>query len=188
MAAATRRWAADLLHVWFHELASSDWFGQSGSKAGDRIDQKLRIKFERKLMALAGEPPEHFLGDLKTAQAAILLFDQVPRNIYRDESRAFATDPLALELSKAVIAKRWDVELPDRERQFIAMPLMHSEDIADQQASIAYFAEHLPGNLDFARSHHQMIARFGRFPHRNKALGRETTEAEQTAIDAGFSW
>lgn len=183
MSAAPRRWAADLLHVWFHELAPSDWFGSDG-----QVDQMLRVKFERKLMVLPGERSEHFLGDANTAQAAILLFDQVPRNIYRDDQRAFATDPLALELAKAVITNGWDAGLPDAERQFIAMPLMHSANLADQEASLAYFAAHLPDNLEFARSHHEMIARFGRFPHRNKILGRETTAAEQAAIDEGFSW
>lgn len=183
MSAAPRKWAADLLQVWFNDLAPSEWFGSS-----EDVDQMLRIKFERKLMAVAGESPAHFLSDVKTAQAAILLFDQVPRNIYRDDPRTFATDPLALELCKAVIANGWDADLPGAERQFVAMPLMHSEDLADQEASAAYFSKHLPDNGDFAKSHHEMIARFGRFPHRNKVLGRETTEAEQAAIDEGFSW
>ena len=117
-----------------------------------------------------------------------MLFDQVPRNIYRGTRRAFSFDPFARALAKAVIARGWDQDLPDGHRQFVAMPLMHSEDIADQQASLAYFGEHLPGNLEFAKSHHGMIERFGRFPHRNTVLGRETTEAEQRAIDDGFSW
>ena len=182
------RWAAELLQVWFHDLSPSDWFGQNGPEASDTVDQMLRIKFERKLVALGGERPDHFTGNPKVAQAAILLFDQVPRNIYRGDPRAFATDPLARELCKAVIAKGWDTDLSGSERQFIAMPLMHSEDVADQAASVAYFAEHLPDNLGFAKSHHEMIARFGRFPHRNTALGRETAEAEQAAIDEGFSW
>ena len=183
-----RPWATELLRVWFTDLTPADWFGQSGTRAGAKVDQMLRIKFERKLMALGGESAENFTSAPKLAQAAILLFDQVPRNIYRDDSRAFATDPLARELAKAVIAKGWDADLPDSERQFVAMPLMHSEDIADQEASVAFFSAHLPGTADFARSHHEMIARFGRFPHRNAVLGRETTGAEQAAIDEGFSW
>ena len=128
------------------------------------------------------------MSDGDTVRAAILLFDQVPRNIYRDTARAFAYDPLALTLSKEAIARGMDEGLPNAQRQFVAMPLMHSEDLADQEASVAYFGEHLPGNLSFARSHHEMIERFGRFPHRNAALGRDTTPEEQRAIDEGFSW
>ncbi|WP_114520955.1 DUF924 family protein [Altererythrobacter sp. ZODW24] len=183
MAAAQRPWAAELLHIWFEEMEPADWF-----KPNSRMDHQLRVRFERKLMSLGAEPASNFTRDLKLAQAAILLFDQVPRNLFRKTAQAFAYDALARDIAKHVIAQGWDAELPDEQRQFIAMPLMHSEDIADQEASVAYFTEHLPKNVEFAKSHHEMIARFGRFPHRNKALERETTEEEQAAIDEGFSW
>jgi len=177
------RWAADLLHVWFHDLAPSDWF-----KPSEAVDTMLHRRFGDTLEAMAARRASDFTDNAKLAQAAILLFDQVPRNIHRQTPRAFATDKLAVEIAKSVIEQGWDDSLSDAQRQFIAMPLMHSEDIADQEASLAYFGKHLPGNLSFARSHHEMIARFGRFPHRNDVLGRETTAAEQRAIDEGFSW
>ncbi|MEP2236131.1 MAG: DUF924 family protein [Alteripontixanthobacter sp.] len=177
------RWAADLLHVWFHDLAPSDWF-----KPSETIDSMLHRRFGDTLEAMAARRAGDFTDNAELAQAAILLFDQVPRNIHRQTPRAFATDKLAVEIAKSVIEQGWDNSLPDAQRQFIAMPLMHSEDIADQEASLAYFGKYLPGNLSFARSHHEMIAHFGRFPHRNDVLGRETTEAEQRAIDEGFSW
>ena len=180
---ASRSWAAKLLQFWFHDLEPSQWFGSN-----EQVDQQLRIRFERKLLALGGHPAEQFTHDPKTAQAAILLFDQVPRNIYRDTEKSFAFDHLARAICKTFIAQEWDAELPDKERQFIAMPLMHSEQLADQEASVKYFGTHLPGNLSFARKHHEMIEKFSRFPHRNDALGRETTPEEQAAIDAGFSW
>lgn len=183
MTAAPRRWAADLLHCWFHELGPSDWFG-----SGEEVDAMLRERFARELAALSASAAADFLDDPQVAQAAILLFDQVPRNIHRGTARAFATDPLALAICKEFLARGWDGNLPDQQRQFAAMPLMHSEDIADQQASVAYFGRHLPDNMPFAESHHEMIARFGRFPHRNEVLGRETTEAELRAIEDGFSW
>lgn len=183
MAAAPRRWAAELLHVWFRQLSSRDWFG---SDAG--VDAMLRRRFAPDYQALCRRPAADFLGDRRVAQAAILLFDQVPRNIFRHTSRAFATDPLARDIAAHVLNREWDARLPARERQFIAMPLMHSENIADQRASLAYFAQSLPSNLPFARSHHRMIASFGRFPHRNQTLGRTSTQAEKCAIAAGFSW
>lgn len=128
-----------------------------------------------------------FLGSPRMALAAILLLDQVPRNIFRGNPRAFATDPLAQAIAIRAIARGWDRQLGRKERQFLYMPLMHSEDILDQRLSVAKFTA-LGTSLGFARSHHRMIARFGRFPHRNKVLERRSTAAEKRAVAAGFSW
>ena len=118
-----------------------------------------------------------------------MLFDQVPRNIRRGTPQAFATDPLARAIAEGVLKRGWDRPLSYVERQFLAMPLMHSESIVDQLASLRYFAQ-LPrrNGWPFAVSHYRMIARFGRFPHRNEVLGRVSTEAEKRAVAAGFSW
>ena len=183
MTSATRRWAAELLHCWFHELRPADWWGGS-----DSIDAMLERRFGHDLAMLGGRPAYEFLRDPLTARAAILLFDQVPRNIYRDTPEAFAFDPLARAVAKDMIARGWDIAAPKRERQFVYMPLMHSEAIDDQRLSLAVFAARAPDNLAFARSHHRMIARFGRFPHRNAVLGRKSSAAEQAAVEAGFSW
>lgn len=183
MTAAPRRWAAELLHVWFYALGPRDWWG--GSVA---VDGMLRTRFSRDLAMLGPRPAIDFLSDPQTARAAILLFDQVPRNIHRGSARAFATDPLARALTRGVLARRWERALPPRERLFVYMPLMHSEAIADQRDSLALFAARAPANLAFARSHHRMIARFGRFPHRNPVLGRRSSAAEKAAVAAGFSW
>ncbi|OBX19341.1 hypothetical protein A9995_06090 [Erythrobacter sp. QSSC1-22B] len=183
MTLAHRPWAADLLYVWFNQLGPEDWFG--GSPA---VDLLLYERFERWLHALGRRPAKEFLGDAKTARAAILLFDQVPRNLYRGGAQAFAWDPLALELTHGMLARGWHRGLAQDAKQFLLMPLMHSEAIADQRLSLTMFARHAPASLSFARSHHTMIARFGRYPHRNEALGRSTTPAERRAIDAGFSW
>ena len=184
MAATHRSWAAELLHVWFHRLKPGDWFGSS-----EAVDEMLRRRFARELAFLATRPAEEFLDDPHMALAAVLLFDQVPRNIHRGTPRAFATDPLARAISKAALDRGWDMALTMRERQFLAMPLMHSEDIADQHRCLAYFTQLGPQyGLPFARSHYRMIARFGRYPHRNTVLGRKSTPAEKRAVAAGFSW
>ncbi len=183
MGAAPRRWAAELLHVWFHQMSPKDWFG-----SGTEVDAMLRRRFTPDYRALSQCPAAKFLSDPRVAQAAILLFDQIPRNIFRDTPAAFATDALALEIAVKTLDRRWDAGLPNKQRQFVAMPLMHSESIASQRASLSFFAQNLLGNLPFARSHHRMIARFGRFPHRNEILGRISTDAEKRAIAAGFSW
>lgn len=183
MAAAPPGWADAILHFWFEELGPDGWFS-----ANPATDRAIRERFESVLLALKDQSAASFRSDPGTARAAIILFDQFPRNLYRHQARAFAFDEIARELAHAFIARGWDEGLPDSQRQFVAMPLMHSERIEDQEASLAYFAQHLPANLPFARSHHEMIARFGRFPHRNAALGRVTTEEEQRAIEQGFSW
>lgn len=183
MTSATRRWAAELLHCWFHELRPADWWGGS-----DSIDAMLQRRFGDDLAMLGVRPAPEFLRDQLTARAAILLFDQVPRNIHRDTPQAFAYDPLARAIAEGVLARGWDLAAPKRERQFVYMPLMHSEAIADQRLSLAVFAARAPDNLAFARSHHRMIARFGRFPHRNDVLGRTSSAAEKAAVEAGFSW
>jgi uncharacterized protein (DUF924 family) len=148
----------------------------------------LRRRFAHDLRALGKRPASEFLNDPMIARAAILLFDQVPRNIHRGSAQAFTTDPLARRLTRGVLARRWDRTLPLRERPFVYMPLMHSEAIADQRDSLAMFAARAPANLGFARAHYRMIARFGRFPHRNDALGRSSSAAEKAAVAAGFSW
>lgn len=184
MAAAPRAWAADLLHFWFHELGPGDWFG-----VNPLVDGELRRRYSRWLGALRVRPVREFLNDPQIARAAVLLFDQVPRNIHRGSPLAFATDPLARSIARVALRRGWDRELDLPGRQFLAMPLMHSEAIADQRASVAYFAAlKSPRILAFARSHHRMIARFGRFPHRNEVLGRPATPAERAAVDAGFAW
>ena len=184
MTAARRAWAADLLHFWFHELGSDDWFGPA-----PWVDAALERRFGRWLAALRNRPARDFLTDPATARAAILLFDQVPRNVHRGTSLAFATDPLARTLAFEALDRGWDRGLDTAGRQFLAMPLMHSEDIADQHASVVYFTALGDAEiLRFARSHHRMIARFGRFPHRNEVLGRRSTEAERAAVEQGFSW
>ncbi|MXO75663.1 DUF924 family protein [Altererythrobacter aerius] len=182
MAAAPRRWAAELLHFWFHVLGPADWFG-----GGPAVDNALSRRFARDLDALRSQPPHAFMGDRLTAQAAILLFDQVPRNIHRGTPEAFASDGLARAICTRFIGRGWHRGLSDQARTFAGMPLMHSERIADQRASLAYFFD-LPDARGFARDHWRMIARFGRFPHRNPVLGRQSSAAERAAVAAGNAW
>jgi uncharacterized protein (DUF924 family) len=182
--AARRAWAADLLHFWFHRMRAADRF-----RADPRIDAELRRRFARWLAALGARPAREFLTDPTTARAAVLLFDQVPRNIHRGSARAFATDPLARAIARAALARRWNRGLGRVGRQFLAMPLMHSEALCDQRASLEFYTSLGDREiLRFARAHHRMIARFGRFPHRNQVLGRRTAAAERRAIAEGFAW
>ena len=181
---APRPWAAELLHFWFEVLGPSDWFTPSAA-----VDAELARRFANDLHALGACSPEAFLPEPRVTRAAILLFDQVPRNLHRDTALAWAWDGLARELARSAIAHGVHRGLSRAEAQFVAMPLMHSEDIADQNASTAFFARHGDAHtLRFARAHREMVARFGRFPHRNEALGRESSAAERRAIENGFDW
>jgi uncharacterized protein (DUF924 family) len=165
-------------------LRPSDWFRPPAA-----VDEQLRRRFERELTMLARRPAREFLTDPRGALASVLLFDQVPRNIRRGTARAFATDRLARAIAKGAMARGWDRPLSKAERQFLALPLMHSEAIVDQFASMAMFARlGTRYGLPFAKSHYRMIARFRRFPHRNQALGRTSTSAEKRAVAAGFAW
>jgi uncharacterized protein (DUF924 family) len=184
MAAARRRWAAELLHFWFHKLGPRDWF-----RGGKQVDEALRARFEPDLLALFTQDAGSFLSNPETARAAVLLFDQLPRNLYRGSARAFAFDPLARTICREAILNGWDSGLTRPERQFLGLPLMHSEHIADQLWSLEYYTAlgdpHVRG---FARTHFKMVARFGRFPHRNALLGRRSSPAEEAAVKAGNAW
>ena len=179
-----RPWAADLLHFWFHELREAQWFTSDPA-----VDAALARRFGRVLAMLATQPAASFLGDLATARAAVLLFDQVPRNLFRDSAQAFAYDPLARAVAKGILAKRWDRGLAKHAKHFIYMPLMHSEAIADQRRCLRCIAGLGDSSVfGFARAHYRMIARFGRFPHRNRLLGRKSTAEEKEAVKAGNDW
>ena len=181
---AARPWAAELLRFWFGALDPSDWFAPD-----EAVDDALRARFERELFAVGATPPASFMRGRGTWRAAILLFDQVPRNLYRNTARAFAWDRKARVLARAAIAAGLHRDLPRAEAQFVAMPLMHSEAIADQRTSVAFFARYGDAqSFAFARAHHAMIARFDRFPHRNAVLGRDSGVAERRAVERGFDW
>ncbi|WP_338466901.1 DUF924 family protein [Novosphingobium sp. ZN18A2] len=184
MTAATRFWARDILHFWFAKLRPQQRFARD-----DAVDALLRRHFAPLLPGLSHQPVSGFLSDPLTARAAILLFDQVPRNVFRDDPRAFAFDPLARAITHGAIARGFDKGLALEQRQFLYMPLMHSEHIADQRESVRRFTSlgsaYVTG---FARAHYRMVARFGRFPHRNAVLGRASTPAEKRAVAAGNHW
>ena len=179
-----RRWAQDLGHFWFHTLGPAHWFARD-----DNVDREIARRFGAVLRAMAPRPAHEFLKDAQTARAAILLFDQVPRNVFRGSARAFAHDAKARAIARGALRRGWLRDLPGDAGQFVLMPLMHSEAIADQRDSCALFSAHgLRRNRGFALAHWRMIARFGRFPHRNALLGRASTPAELHALAAGNSW
>jgi uncharacterized protein (DUF924 family) len=121
----------------------------------------------------------------ETLAAAIILLDQFSRNMFRGTARAFEADPLALELCKLALERGWVDEVPTPLPSFILMPLQHSEKVEDQERSVIEFQKCDPLNYRYAILHREQIKRFGRFPGRNRALGRVSTPEEREVIELG---
>ena len=167
-------WVDDVLHFWFEELSEQDWFSSS-----ERLDDKCRARFGDDYEALKAEPLDPKSADARTLLAAVIVFDQFPRNIFRKTPEAYATDARALELARHAVASGKDQSLPPKQRHFLYLPFMHSEDLRAQEQSLRLFDElGIPDGAKYARHHHGIVARFGRFPHRNAILGRRSTPEE----------
>lgn len=180
----TSGWTEDVLHFWFEHFGPKQWFG-----GGPEVDAEVRDRFEPLWQSLRHEKAMFFATSPDDALSAVILFDQFPRNIFRHEADAFATDPLALEVSKLAIEAGFDTGMTTEQRQFLYLPFEHSESLADQDMSVELFdALGNPEVLQYAIMHRDIIKRFGRFPHRNELLGRETLPEELDAIQEGKDW
>jgi uncharacterized protein (DUF924 family) len=175
-------WPDEVLSFWFGLDPKQWWNG------GAELDGEIRKRFAKLWEEQRQRPVADFLKGPREALAAVVLFDQFPRNMYRGHADQFATDHIALAVAKAAVECGWDDRLAPAERGILYMPFQHSEDLDDQQRSVALFtALNDPYQLDFAKKHHDVIQRFGRFPHRNAALGRRPRSAEIEAGDV-FPW
>lgn len=170
----------DIIHFWIDETGPKGWYQQS-----DDLDRLVRDRF----MAAWIDAPrlaEAWAGSATGALAALILTDQFPRNMFRDDARAFSTDPLALRIARAALDAGHDLATAEPARQFFYLPFEHSEEPADQELAVELFAQRMPGeNLLHAQIHRDTIAKFGRFPWRNAALARISTESERMVMDAG---
>ncbi len=181
MAAAT--YDAKAVHAfWFEEATPAQWFLRDPA-----FDKTISERFGAAHQAASENRLNDWRATARDALALILLLDQFSRNLYRDDPRAFAQDVLALEEAKQALDRGFDRQRPDKEKAFFYMPFMHSEDLVAQEQSVALFEANLPAsdNHRYAIEHHEIIARFGRFPHRNRVLGRPLTPEEIAYLDAG---
>jgi uncharacterized protein (DUF924 family) len=178
----TSDWRSDVLRFWF-ALTHDDWW-----KGTPELDHRIRQQFLKLWAEQRQLPAEAFLTDPLTALAGVILFDQFPRNMFRGEAEQFATDHLALAFAKGTVDKGFDEELQPQERGFLYMPFQHSENLDDQKRSLLLFtALGDAEQLGYARKHHDVIERFGRFPHRNAMLGR-APRADEIAAGDVFPW
>jgi len=168
-------WDESILDYWFGELTPEDWFTRN-----EAVDQAIRDRFGQLYEALRRAPPAEAEVSARACLAAIIVLDQFPRNIFRGTAQAFGSDDQALRLARIVVEKGFDEGMTEHQRQFLYMPFMHSERLADQERGVDLFRR--IGNEDgvrYAEEHRDIIARFGRFPHRNRVLGRQSTADER---------
>ena len=171
--------AGEVLAFWFVETRPRQWFAKDAA-----FDELVRDRFHGLTrQALAGEL-DAWGAEAAGSLALVLLLDQFPRQIWRDTAMAFAGDPQALALSLQAVELGWlEAEPVQARRQFWLMPMMHSEDLAVQDSALPLFRRFTDSRTaDFARRHRDVIARFGRFPHRNVALGRVSGAQEQAFL------
>ncbi len=176
MAGEMDDWSGEVLAFWFG-LGSAKWF-----VSDPEADREIRARFLGLWEKKRQLPASEFVTDPASALAGVILFDQFPRNMFRGHADQFSTDELARQIASAAIGAGFDDELKADERVFLYLPFEHSEDLKDQERSLLLFARLGNANyLDYAKKHHAIIARFGRFPHRNAVLGRNPRAEEFAA-------
>ena len=177
----------EILSFWFGEPRNDQHYYEERRKlwfaADSHIDQDIRNRFLGDYEQAVVQKLKEGVVTSRSALARILLYDQFPRNMFRGTPYAFATDALAREITSYLLQTQEDQQLRPIERLFVYLPFMHSEDLIDQQRSVSLFqqlAQHDPlvDSVSYALRHHEIITRFGRFPHRNAILGRSSTPEE----------
>lgn len=177
---------ASVLRFWFEQTPASQWFN-----AGPQFDAKIRRRFAPLVFALAELDDirgHDWLEGADRTLALILALDQFPRNIWRGTAKAFSLDPLALEAARIALAEGHDLTVDAVRRPFFYLPFMHSEDLEDQQLCVSLSETRIGPDSEttrHARGHRDVIARFGRFPHRNRALDRLSTASEIAFLNGG---
>ena len=172
----------EILSFWNNEVGQANWY-----RSSEKIDALIRCRYAPLWEVASQGALAQWDETAPGALALVLLLDQFPRNMFRDDPRSFATDAAARHHCDRAISEGFDLQIGPPLQQFFYLPFMHSEDLADQTRAIACFRDRLRGtdNLRHARAHHAVIAQFGRFPWRNAALGRETRACEAAFLREG---
>jgi uncharacterized protein (DUF924 family) len=174
-----------LLDFWFDADSRRHWFDST-----PEFDAQLRDRFLGLYEEAAGGGLTGWRADGRGCLGLVLLLDQLPRNVFRGSAQAFETDSQARAVTRYALDMAFDQQLDEAQRLFLYLPLEHSEELADQDRSVELIGQLTsePAWLDYARKHREVIARFGRFPHRNTVLGRESTAEEQAFLQDGPGW
>ncbi|MBS0334162.1 MAG: DUF924 family protein [Proteobacteria bacterium] len=170
----------DIIGFW-RAAGPEKWF-----KKATAFDEAIRLKFEPVHHAAARGEYDAWAGTAEGALALLILLDQFPRNLYRGSAHAFATDAKARSIARAAVERGFDREVDPILRNFFYLPFEHSEDISDQDFGLVLTTEAGDAdNIKWSAIHRDIIARFGRFPHRNAAFGRKTTPEEEAYLASG---
>lgn len=171
---------ADIVMFW-RDAGPERWFNKDAA-----FDEEIRQRFLTSYEAASEGKLSAWEDSAEGALALLILLDQFPRSMFRGSARAFAADPLARAVAAGALVRGFDAQVPSDMRAFFYLPFEHSEDLADQERAVALFkASGDADGLKWAELHADIIRRFGRFPHRNAVLGRETTAAEQVFLEGG---
>jgi uncharacterized protein (DUF924 family) len=169
----------DVVSFW-RDAGPRRWFAKD-----DDFDAVFKSRFEAAHHSAASGALDHWAAGAEGALALLVLLDQFPRNAWRDTGRMFATDAKALAVASSAVDAGLDRQVDPAMRPFFYLPFMHSESLADQERSVVLNVALDANTRRFAVHHRDIIERFGRFPHRNAALGRETTPEERKFLDEG---
>jgi uncharacterized protein (DUF924 family) len=176
---------SEVIEFWFGPRSAPDygrprdvWFEKSAD-----FDAEVRDRFVGTWVAAAQHQLDHWMDEPESALALIIVLDQFPRNMFRASAKAFVADRQAQAVAEKFVARGWDRDLAPAQRWFAYLPFEHAESLPLQERSVALFEtlQHDPESasaIDYARRHHDIIRRFGRFPHRNAILGRDSTPEE----------
>lgn len=174
---------SEVLQFWFEEVPPEKRF-----QTDENVDRVIRDRFSALRDAALAGALESWEEEAESALVLLILMDQFSRNLFRGDERAFAADASARGIADRSIARGFDRAVSEKKRPFFYLPFMHSEDLVDQDRCVALFRENLPNaeqGLYHAGKHREVIARFGRFPHRNEAMGRPATEEEAAFLAGG---
>jgi uncharacterized protein (DUF924 family) len=174
--------AKGVLDFWLEEVGPDGWY-----RADAAFDALIRARFEPLWEEARGGGRDHWRNEALSSLALVVLLDQFPRNMFRGEAASFASDALARDVARDAIRRGHDLQVAAPERHFLYLPLVHSEALDDQEEAVRLCELNFETDrfLRHARAHRWVIRRFGRFPFRNAALGRETSPDEQAFLDAG---
>jgi uncharacterized protein (DUF924 family) len=164
----------DLINFWFSDQASQYWFNST-----EVFDQQLIDSYTDTWRQAKQGELDDWQHTATGSLALVIVLDQFPLNMFRGTAESFSTEAQSRAVARSAIEEAYDQELAAHQKSFLYMPFMHSEDLNDQALSVELFSQPgLDNNLRFAKHHYEIVERFGRFPHRNKILGRESSEAE----------
>lgn len=179
---ATQENADAVLSFWFDETKPYQWYRRDPA-----FDRHCADRFGALHKAAASGALDAWRAKPRNALARIIILDQFSRNMFRDTPGAFAFDPLALTAARDALARRFDLLFPPNRQSFFLMPFMHAENLTVQEESVRLFKARQRGgnNLSYAIDHRNIVRRFGRFPHRNRILGRQSTPEEIQFLKRG---